>query len=98
MNRQRFVTSSLPLPETIAYITSVQLREICDRISVATLERCRNDLIDLNISQFSYQMYSGVYDRISAECIWQYRQLIKQLGKPIAETQIKQHLQEYFND
>lgn len=98
MSRQKFVTSSLPLDASVAYITAAQLRDLCDRISPSTLERYRNDLLDFSVPGFSYYMYTACYDRRSAECVWQYRQIIKQVGKAIAEAEIKQHLREYFNE
>jgi hypothetical protein len=66
-------------------------------ISASTLERHRNDLIDLKIEQFSYTMYSACYSAVSAECIWQYCQLVRQIGLVNARERIKNHLKEYFN-
>ena len=92
---QKFATSSLSLPEHIAYISSSQLCDICI-CSRSTLDRWRNDLVDLRVENFSYQMYSGVYSRMSAESVWQYCQLIRQSSYMIAQQEIKQHLEDYY--
>jgi len=92
---QRFTTNSLPLPEHVVYITSNQLCDICI-CSGSTLDRWRNDLLDLRVSNFQYQMYSGVYSRMSAESLWQYCQLIRQSSYAVAQQEIKNHLEQYY--
>ena len=92
---QKFTTSSLSLPGEVAYITSNQMCDICI-CSSSTLDRWRNDLLDLRVRNFDYQMYSGVYSRMSAECLWQYCQLIRQSSYAIAQTVINKHLEVYF--
>ncbi|MCC5639239.1 hypothetical protein LC593_26125 [Nostoc sp. CHAB 5844] len=43
---------------------------VCD-ISLSTLERYRNDLIELKVPKFEWYFYSTGFDRISAETIYQ---------------------------
>jgi hypothetical protein len=51
------------------------------RISLSTLERYRNDLLELKVPKFEWYFYSTGFDRTSAEIIYQYSPTGKNAAK-----------------
>lgn len=95
MNAQKLRTSSLDeIVPAIAFFPRLQLASLCG-VGGSTLDRYRNDLIEAKVSRFEWQFYGGGYDRESAECMWQYTQLVKMMRVAIAKQNIKSHM-EYF--
>ena len=98
MNAQKLRTSSLDeIVPAIAFFPRLQLASLCG-IGGSTLDRYRNDLIEAKVSRFEWQFYGGGYDRESAECMWQYAQLVKMMRLSIAKQNIKQHMEEFWRE
>jgi hypothetical protein len=70
---------------------------VCD-ISLSTLERYRNDLIQLKVPKFEWYFYSTGFDRTSAEIIYQYAQLVKMQRKERAKDLVTQHMEDFWRD
>lgn len=65
-------------------------------LSRDTLDRHRNDLIEVGLPEFEWYFYGKGYDYKSLEAIWQYAQLVKMMGKARAKDEIKQHMEEFW--
>lgn len=70
---------------------------VCD-VSPSTLERYRNDLLELKVPKFEWYFYSTGFDRTSAEIIYQYAQLVKMQRKERAKDLITQHMETFWRD
>ncbi|ABA24693.1 hypothetical protein Ava_D0028 [Trichormus variabilis ATCC 29413] len=67
-------------------------------VSLSTLERYRDDLINLKVPKFDWYFYSTGFERTSAEIIYQYAQLVKIQRKDRAKNSIKQHMEVFWRD
>ncbi|MFN6572430.1 hypothetical protein [Dendronalium sp. ChiSLP03b] len=81
----------------IVFFPRLQLASLCG-ISGSTLDRYRNDLIEAQVPKFEWQFYGGGYDRTSAECVWQYTQLIKMMRVAIAKQMISSHMEDFWRN
>jgi hypothetical protein len=98
VNAQKLITVSLDdIAPLVAFFPKMQLVSLCG-ISSATLDRYRNDLIEKQVPKFEWYFYSIGYDRNSAECMWQYTQLVKMMRVARAKDAIKSHMEEFWRD
>lgn len=97
MFTQELTTKSLDdvAPSSIAYFTKLDVCSVLD-ISISTLGRYRDDLIELGIPNFEWTFYSTVCDRRSVEILWQYTQLVRLLRKEVAKENIIKHMKSYW--
>lgn len=96
---QKLSTKSLDaaVPASVAYFTKADICSLLD-ISISTLGRYRDDLIQLDIPRFEWTFYSTVCDRSSVEALYQYTQLVKMLRKEVARENIKQHMETFWRE
>lgn len=83
-------------PENI-FISTQQAREKL-RISRDTLDRHRNDLLEIKLPEFEWYFFGRGYDYKSLEAINQYAQLVKAMGKARAKDTITKHMEEFWRD
>lgn len=94
---QKLSTNSLDdlVAPDIAYFTN---NDICSAlgVSISTLARYRDDLLDLKIPRFKWNFYHPC-DRDSVEILYQYMQLVQMLRKDVTREIIKQHMEAYWH-
>lgn len=96
MNAQQFTTISLEeIAPEIVFFPKLQLCSLMD-ISPSTLDRYRNELIELGVPGFEWFFYSSGYDKDSAECLNQYAQLVRDMRKERAKRLIKSHMESFW--
>jgi hypothetical protein len=90
------MTTELNLPDSVCGVTKKQALEI--------LQISRPTLIDFqyccNIERpkgWDYNPNDRGFTVNSLMVLWELRKLVKTLGRPQAQKQIKQHMQEIFN-
>jgi hypothetical protein len=81
----------------IAFFTKANICSLLD-ISISTLGRYRDELLDMKVQRFEWTFYSTVCDRDSVEVLCQYAQLVKMLRKEIAKENIKQHMEIFWRE
>ncbi|MFN6495812.1 MAG: hypothetical protein RMX65_002040 [Nostoc sp. DedQUE01] len=97
MTTQELTTISLDdlVPEVV-FFPKAQLCSLLD-VSPSTLDRYRNELIELKVPGFEWYFYSTGYDKDSAECLHQYARLVREQRKDRAKDLIKNHMEKYWN-
>ena len=97
MSSQNLLTKSLKeVAQGVVFFPKQTLCAICG-VSPSTLDRHRNDLIEVSVPGFNWEFYSLGYDFKAAECVWQYCQLVKLMRRERAKEVIKKHMEEVWN-
>jgi hypothetical protein len=91
----KFSTRPFPIPQ-VSFFSTKSVLGILD-VSSSTLERYRNRLLELACPGFEYRFYAKGYTLSSVICLWEYSQIIKQAGVPIADENIVIHMRDYWN-
>ncbi|MEH1789674.1 MAG: hypothetical protein V7L23_29990 [Nostoc sp.] len=98
MNTQKLITKSLDeIAPSVWFFPKSVLAGLCE-IGESTLDRYRDDLVEIQPRKFEWLFYGGGYTRDSAECIHQYAQLIKIMRVAITKQNIKQHMEEFWRE
>lgn len=96
MNAQKVITKSLDdVAPGVWFFPRSVLAGLCE-VSGSTLDRYRDDLVEECPERFEWQFYGGGYTRDSAECMYQYAQLIKIMRLAIAKQNIKIHMKQFW--
>lgn len=98
MNAQKIITKSLDnVAPGVWFFPRSTLAGLCE-VSGSTLDRYRNDLVEIQPQKFEWTFFGGGYTRESAECMYQYAQLIKIMRLAIAKQNIKTHMEQFWKD
>ncbi|MFN6460822.1 MAG: hypothetical protein RMZ41_003115 [Nostoc sp. DedVER02] len=96
MRTQELTTTSLDdRAPGIVFFPKAQMCSVLE-ISPSTLDRYRNDLIEEGVPRFEWYFYSIGYERDSAECLYQYAQLIRERRKGRAKAEIVNHMKKFW--
>lgn len=89
-------TSLDEFPEDIFISTKEARKKLI--ISRDTLDRHRNDLLEIKLPEFEWYFYGKGYDYKSLEAVNQYAQLVTAMGTARAKDTIKQHMEEFWRE
>src|SRR5690348_4255618 len=95
MLTQEIVTTLDQIAPEIVFFPKSQMCSLLD-ISPSTLDRYRNDLLELNVPGFEWYFFSTGYDKDSAECLYQYARLVREQRKDRAKDLIKTYMKEFW--
>lgn len=95
-SQQLSINSLDDVAPSIAYFTKTDMCSLLG-VSISTLARYRDELLEINIPRFEWTFYSTVCDRTSVEILYQYAQLVRMRRKEIAKDTITKHMEDFFN-
>lgn len=98
MSTYKLITKSLDdVAPLVCFFPRSVLAGLCD-VAGSTLDRYRDDLVQVQPQGFEWTFFGGGYTRDSAECMYQYAQMIKTMRLAIAKQNIKKHMEEFWNE
>lgn len=93
---RKVATKPLALDKSIAWIPRSLANRLL-RISPRHMSRDIDVLQLLETEGFEYSSRKGFW-RDSVEVLWQFRQLVEQLGRPEAIAIINEHMESFWNE